>query len=324
MGFWSGKRVCVTGGAGFVGSFLTEMLVKEGAVVTVVDAGGWGIWRLRAIRDEIRYVSEDLATAAGAAAATRGQQVVLNLAAKVAGIEYNRRHHAEMFSVNMRIATQTMMAAAENGVDRFLAVSSACIYPSDATVPTPEHEGERGFPEPPNEGYGWAKRMIEKLGRYLESESSMTVAVCRPFNIYGPRDNWEEATSHVIPALVKRAVDGEDPLRVWGTGRQRRTFLHVRDAATGMKLIAEKAPSAEPVNLGSSEEVTIGRLAEMVKQAAGSKAQLEFDTSRPDGYPRRAPDISRLAGLTGWSPRIPLEQGLHEVVEDYLRHSSRR
>lgn len=323
MGYWTGKKVCVTGGAGFVGSLLTEMLVEDGAQVTVADAMRSGSWRLARLRDTIDLVQTDLSTASGADRATRGQQIVLNLAAKVAGIEYNRHHHAEMFSVNMDLATHTMTAAARNGVERFLAVSSACVYPADASVPTPEEEAERGSPEPPNEGYGWAKRMTERLGFHLDAETQMRVAVCRPFNIYGPRDNWNEQSSHVIPALVRRAMDGENPVTVWGTGRQSRAFLHVRDAATGMKLIAEKAAFPEPVNLGTREEVTIGKLAQMVLDAAGSTAALQFDTSKPDGYPRRAADITRLTEVTGWTPQIPLEQGLAEMVEDYVHSTAR-
>ncbi|HLF69333.1 MAG TPA: NAD-dependent epimerase/dehydratase family protein [Actinomycetota bacterium] len=318
MGFWDGKKVCVTGGAGFIGSYLTELLVSDGAIVTVADNLSRGsLARLSAVATDIRLVDADLGTAEGALAATQGQDVVLNLAAKVTGIEYNRHHHADMFTANMRIASSVIEAAVANRVDRFLVVSTACIYPHDAGVPTAETEGDRGTPEPTNEGYGWAKRMAERLGRYHSAESGISVAICRPFNAYGPRDHWDEQTSHVIPALIKRVMDGEDPVIVWGSGNQTRAFLHARDAARGMKLIAEKATSADPINIGHDDEVSIRDLAQTIVGIASSGAEIRFDTSKPDGYPRRASDVTRLREVTGWVPDTPLGSGIEEMVAEY-------
>ena len=206
-----------------------------------------------------------------------------------------------------------------NGVDRFLVVSTACIYPHDSSVPTAEDEGERGTPEPTNAGYGWAKRMQENLGLYFETETDMSVAVCRPFNMYGPRDHWDEKTSHVIPALIKRVLDGDDPVIVWGTGNQTRAFLHARDGATGMKLIAEKATSPKPINIGHDEEISMRDLAERILRMTGAKSALQFDTSKPDGYPRRAADVKRLKEVTGWVLQISLDDGLKEMIAEYER-----
>jgi nucleoside-diphosphate-sugar epimerase len=320
MGFWRQRKVCVTGGAGFIGSFLTEMLVEEGAEVTVADSLERGsLERISTVVDQVRMLRVDLGTPEGAEAATRHQEIVFNLAAKVTGIEYNRFHHADMFTSNMRISQEVLQAASRNGVAKFLVVSTACIYPHDAIVPTPEWEGDRGTPEPTNEGYGWAKRMAEALGRYYHSETNMEVALCRPFNAYGPRDHWDELTSHVIPALIKRAIDGEDPLVVWGSGNQTRAFLHARDAAFGMKVIAEKASDADPINIGHDNEVSIRRLGEMILDVTGSESTIEFDKSKPDGYPRRAADVTRLKKITGWTPTTPLEDGLKEMVVEYER-----
>jgi len=318
LAFWDRKKVCITGGAGFVGSHLTEILLHDGADVTVAERPGPASFsRIEAIKSEVRLIEADLSTAEGARQVTEGQEVVLNLAGKVASIQYNRHHHAEMFTANMRLANEVMEAAAANGVERFLVVSSACIYPFDAAVPTTEDQGDWGKPEPPNEGYGWAKRMAEHLGRYYDAESAMSVAVCRPFNMYGPGDHWDEEVSHVIPALIKRVMDGEDPVIVWGSGNQTRAFLHVRDGAMGMKLIAEKAQTPDPINVGNDQEVSIGRLAEMILEATGSSATLKFDTSKPDGYPRRSADVRRLRQVTGWLPQIPFEQRLQEMVQEY-------
>lgn len=322
MGYWSGRRVCVTGGAGFVGSYLTEMLVEDGAKVTVADTLTRGSAdRIAAVLNDVRLVEVDVTTPEGADAATGNQEIVLNLAAKVTGIEYNRFHHADMFSANMRIGTQVLESAAKNGVERFLVVSTACIYPHDAEVPTRESEGGRGLPEPTNEGYGWAKRMAEALGRYYDQESPMSVVVCRPFNMYGPRDHWDEETSHVIPALIKRAMDGDNPVVVWGSGNQTRAFLHARDGALGMKLVAEKAADPEPINIGNDDEISMRTLAEKILELTGVKAELRFDTSKPDGYPRRSADVSKLRAVTGWAPETPLDEGIKEMIAEYKQTS---
>jgi GDP-L-fucose synthase len=324
MGYWSGRKVCVTGGAGFIGSYLTELVVEEGAEVTVADSLARGtVQRIESVKDQVRLVQSDLGTPEGADAATRGQEIVLNLAAKVTGIEYNRFHQRDMFNTNMRIASAVTDAATRNGVERFLVVSTACIYPADAAVPTPESEGFERFPESTNEGYGWAKRLAERLGVFAQEESGMSVAICRPFNAYGPRDHWDDASSHVIPALIKRVMDGENPVVVWGSGNQTRAFLHARDAALGMKLITEKAATADPINIGHAEDVSIRRLAEIILEVTGAHTTLQFDTSKPDGYPKRASDTTRLLEVTGWLPGISVDEGIREMVAEYQEMSAR-
>lgn len=318
MGFWQGRRVCVTGGAGFIGSYLVEDLVAEGATVTVADSLERGsLERLQGISGSFQMLRTDVGTPDGARVAVQGQEIVLNLAAKVTGIEYNRFHHGDMFTANMNIASCVTEAAIAEGVGRLLVVSTACIYPHDATVPTPEPEGDRGTPEPTNEGYGWAKRMAEGLGRYAAAESGMEVAICRPFNAYGPRDHWDDATSHVIPALIKRVLDGHDPVTVWGSGTQTRAFLHARDAAIGMKLIAEHGAGAGPINIGHADETSIRELVDLICQMTGCFPRIAFDTSKPDGYPRRAADTLTLYRTTGWVPATPLSDGVAEMIEEY-------
>ncbi|MBI4353028.1 MAG: NAD-dependent epimerase/dehydratase family protein [Candidatus Omnitrophica bacterium] len=316
MSFWKNKKTLVTGGAGFIGSYLTELLAEEGAKVTVADSLVRGDRaRLRPVRPKINLRVLDLFEPANALKACRGQEVVFNLAAKVTGIEYNRFNMADMFESNMKLQMNALHAAWKCGVKRFLQVSTACIYPHDAKVPTPESEGERGSPEPTNEGYGLAKLMGERLAKYYTREKGMGVVIARPFNAYGPRDHFDEGTSHVVPALMKRILDGDDPVVIWGSGNQSRAFVHAKDIARGMMLLAEKAPAAEPINIGHDQEVTIKELFQILCRVIGRHPKPYFDTSKPDGYPRRSADTSRLRSLTGFVPSVSLEEGVREMLK---------
>lgn len=322
MSFWKGKRVLVTGGAGFIGSYLVELLVEQQANVYVVDNLERGqLENLRSCWDDIAFMRGDLRDPALCREVTAHKDVVMNLAAKVTGIEYNRYHHGDMFTSNILINTNVLEAARLNGVKRYLAVSTACIYPHDSKVPTPESEGGRGSPEPTNEGYGWAKRMAEQQAIYYAQEYGMEIAIARPFNAYGPRDYFDEATSHVIPALIRRVLDGDDPVVVWGSGNQTRAFVHAQDIARGMMLLTEKYPAADPVNIGHDKESSIRELLALILRLTGKKANVVFDTSRPDGYPRRAADVTKLRTVTGgFVPSIPLDEGIAQTIEWYRTH----
>lgn len=324
MSFWKGKRVLVTGGAGFIGSYLVDLLVAEQASVHVVDNLERGrLENLRSCWEQIVFIQGDLLDPVICREVTAGKGVVMNLAAKVTGIEYNRYHHGDMFTSNILINTNVLEAARLNGVKRYLAVSTACIYPPDSKVPTPESEGSRGSPEPTNEGYGWAKRMAEQQAIYYAQEYSMEIAIARPFNAYGPRDYFDEATSHVIPALIRRVLDGDDPVVVWGSGNQTRAFVHGLDVARGMMLLAEKYPAGHPVNIGHDKEISIRELVMLILRLTGKKSNVVFDTSRPDGYPRRAADVTKLRTVTGgFVPSISLEEGIAQTIEWYRAHAT--
>ena len=319
MRFWKDKKVLVTAGAGFIGSYLVELLVSDGAKVTVADNLSRGSpERIEPVKDKIRFLKLDLSDYGNCLEACKGQDIVMNLAAKVTGIEYNLKYNTDMFTSNMALQQNVIKAAAESKVKRFLQVSTACIYPHDAVVPTPESEGERGAPEPTNLGYGWAKRMGERLAKFYAKETDMEIAIVRPFNAYGLRDYFEEGTSHVIPALIKRVLDGNDPVIVWGSGNQSRAFVHARDIALGMKLVTEKYPKADPVNIGHDKEITIKELIKLILEIAKKNPEVVFDASKPDGYPRRAADTAKLRKVTGgWAPDTPLEEGLREMVDWY-------
>lgn len=324
MSFWRRKRVLVAGGSGFIGSHVTERLVAAGARVTVADRlSPEGRRNLAAVWKDVRPVKADLLDAAACRRVSRGQDVVLQLAAVVAGVGYNSRHHATLFRDNMALALNMLEAARREDVGRFLVVSSACVYPRDCVVPTPEGEGFRDRPEATNEGYGWAKRMSEYLGRAYRDEFGLKTAIARPYNAYGPRDHFDPGTSHVIAALVKRVCDGEDPVVVWGNGRPSRAFLYVDDFARGLIEVAEKYPQADPVNLGTDEEVTIKELALKIMRIAGSKAKLRFDPSKPSGQPRRNCDTRKARELVGFQAAVPLDEGLRRTIEWYRANRSR-
>ena len=316
MSFWKNKKVLVTGGAGFIGSYLTELLVQEGARVRVADNLVRGSKdKIKSVLKKIDLQALDLFDPKNCLKACKGQEVVLNLAAKVTGIEYNRFNMADMFESNMKLQMNVLHAASECGVKRFLQISTACIYPHDAKVPTPESEGDRGAPEPTNEGYGLAKLMGEKLARYYTAEKKMEVVIGRPFNAYGPRDHFDEGTSHVIPAIMKRVLDGDNPVVIWGTGNQSRAFVHARDLARGMMLLAQHAPAAQPINIGHDQEVTIKELFRVICKVTGRSPKVTYDTSKPDGYARRAADTTLLKKYTGFVPQISLEDGIREMFE---------
>lgn len=323
MSFWDGKKVLVTGGGGFIGSHVVERLVRlhRGVRVTVAARMSAENKRnLSAVLKSIRVVKADLRDPAACRRACRGQDVVLNLAGVVGGVGYNSRHHGGLFRDNMTLQLNVLEAARLEGVARYLVVSTACVYPRDCRIPTPESEGFRDAPERTNRGYGWAKRMGEYLGQAYAEEFGMKIAIVRPYNAYGPRDHFEPDRSHVIAALVRRVCRGEKPLKVWGDGKATRAFLYVEDFARGLLDVAEKYPKADPVNIGSSREVSVKELARAVLRAAGHDARLVFDPSKPSGQPRRACDTRKSRKVLGFRAEVSLDEGLRRTVAWYREH----
>lgn len=316
--FWKSKKALVTGGAGFVGSHVVEKLVERNAKVTVLDNLQNGDMKnIFHLKGKVNFIKGDCTNPKDSYNACKNQDIVMNLAARVGGIEYNRTHQATMLYDNLAIATVMMEAARKADVERFLVVSSACVYPRFCSVPTPESEGFLDEPEETNGGYGWAKRMAEKLGMYYNEQFHMKVGIVRPYNCYGPRDHFDPKTSHVIPALIKRVFDGENPVTVWGTGRQTRAFLYVEDLAEGMILAIEKYPTPDPINLGTNEEVTISDLVKRIINISGTKNKIFFDTSKPDGSPRRNSDNRKAKEKIGFVAKTELDEGLKKTIEWY-------
>lgn len=321
--FWEGKKVLVTGGTGFIGSHVVEKLVGRKAVVSVFDRMRGGVIKnISHLTGVVNFISGDCTDLPSAIAACNGQEVVMNLAAHVGGIAYNRAHQATLLRDNMLIASTMLEAARISEVERFLVVSSACVYPHDAKIPTPETEGFRGEPEPTNGGYGWGKRMAEKLGMYYAEQYNMKIGIVRPYNAYGPRDHFDPKTSHVVPALIKRVLDGENPVVVWGSGKQSRALLYVEDLAEGMIQAIEKYPVADPINLGTDEEVTIEELIRLIVKTTGVDTTITFDSSKPDGSPRRNSDNVKSKEKIGIVAKTKLPEGLAETIAWYKKHEN--
>ncbi len=320
--YWNGKKVLVAGGAGVIGSYLVEMLVDDDAKVTVADNLSRGrLENLSGVMDKISFHKADLRYLRRCEQVCSGQDIVLNLAAPAFGVEYSMTHHGEMLTDVTRIGFNLLDASKGKNVRRFLVVSSSCVYPDDANVPTKEDEVLRGIPETINLGYGWGKRMIELQGQYYAREYNMEVAIARPFNAYGPREPLEFEKAHVMPALIQKVLNGDDPVVVWGSGNQTRSFVHAKDFALGLKLITEHYPTADPVNVGHDRETTIRELAECILKITGRRAELLFDTSKPEGAKRKAADVTKLRKVThGFTPQITLKEGLEEMI-NYFRES---
>lgn len=321
MTFWRDRRTLVTGGCGFIGSYLVEELVAAGAKVSVLDNLTTGrLDNIAAVRDSVEFIQGDLRDFDTCLRTARTSDVVLNLAGQAFGLEYSMKHHGEMLYHNAIIQLHMLEAARLAGVQKFLVTSSSCVYPDDAPIPTPELDVTERQPEEVNRGYGWAKRIAELQAGYYHHEYDMDIAICRPFNPYGGRYIWAGEKSHVIPTLVKKIMDGDDPLTVWGSGRQRRNFLHVRDAARLMMLVAQNVSDATPVNIGYDEDVAIADLVEIILEVSGRSPVVEFDTSKPEGRFRKCPDAARLRRITeNYAPTITLRDGIQEMVDWYHR-----
>lgn len=319
--FWREKKVLVTGGAGFIGSHVVEKLIEKGADVTVFDnLQNGSIDNLKKVAGKYKFIERDCTNLQTSEKACQNQDIVMNLAARVGGIEYNRTHQATMMRDNLLIGSVMLEGARKAGVERFLVVSSACVYPRECKIPTPESEGFLDEPEPTNGGYGWAKRTAEKLGMYYAEEFGMRVGIVRPYNCYGPRDHFDSETSHVIPALIKRLLDGENPVKVWGSGKQTRAFLYVEDLADGMIRSIENYPVPDPINLGSDEEISIRELIEKIIKTCNLSTKIVFDLTKPDGSPRRNSDNRKAKDKTGFVSKTGLDEGLQRTIEWYRKN----
>ena len=322
---WSGRRVVVGGGCGFVGSYLVPVLVARGARVTVVDNFENGPSSLAGSdRHNIEIVEGDLGDRRTCDRVLRECDLFINLAAKASGVGFSRTHHGEMLIDNLLCGVVPLRSAAAQGVPRVVVTSSSCVYPDDAPVPTPELDPFLRSPEAVNEGYGWAKRAQELAAVYLAREHGLRVTVLRPFNLYGANYPWRSAEkAHVVPSLMKRVLDGEDPLVVWGSGEQRRNLLHGSDAAEIIARVIESG-AEEPVNIGYEDATSVAELVTLICDVTGRRPAIVFDRSRPDGAPRKAADATRLRALTGnYEPRVSLRQGIEEMVGWYERTFSR-
>lgn len=307
--FWTNKRICVTGGAGFLGQAVVKKLIERGAKEEKIFIP--------------RSSQYDLVDGAAIDRMLEASQpdIIIHLAAQVGGIGANREHPAEYFYSNLMMGVQLIHKAWERGIEKFVAVGTICAYPKFTPVPFKEEDIWNGYPEETNAPYGLAKKMLLVQSQAYRQQYGYNSIYLLPVNLYGPGDNFDPKSSHVIPALIKKCVDaqeaGAEEIVVWGDGSPTREFLYVDDAAEGILLAAEHYNDSEPVNLGSGMEISIKDLVEEIANATGFTGKLVWDTSKPNGQPRRGLDVTRAKEWFGFEAQMPFDKGLKRTVEWY-------
>jgi GDP-L-fucose synthase len=305
--FWPGRRVMVTGGGGFLGRAVVRRLNTSGADKVFVP----------------RSNEYDLRTQAGIdrALADGRPQMVIHLAAVVGGIGAMRANPGRFFYENAILGIQLMEQARLAGVEKFVAIGTVCSYPKFTPVPFREDDLWNGYPEETNAPYGLAKKMLLVQGQAYREQYGFNAIHLIPVNLYGPGDNFDPATSHVIPALIKKCIDareaGDSAIEVWGTGTASREFIYVDDAADGIVLASEHYDRPEPVNLGIGEEISIRDLVELIARLTGYGGEIRWDTSKPDGQPRRMLSTDRARDAFGFVAKTRLLDGLSETIRWY-------
>ncbi|NJP04109.1 MAG: GDP-L-fucose synthase [Chloroflexaceae bacterium] len=305
--FWSGKRVVVTGGAGFLGSFVVERLAQLGAAeVFVPRSSAYDLRDLSAIHRLLADVRPD---------------IVIHLAARVGGIGANRDHPAEFFYDNLMMGVPLLHESWKVGVEKFVTIGTVCSYPKFTPVPFQEEELWNGYPEETNAPYGLAKKMLLVQSQAYQQQYGFNAIFLLPVNLYGPRDNFDLETSHVIPALIRKCLEakerGDDHIVVWGTGTPTREFLYVEDAAEGIVLAAERYTGGDPINLGSGMEISIGDLVHLIVRLTDFSGEIVFDSSKPDGQPRRSLNTDKAEQVFGFRAKTAFEEGLRRTIAWY-------
>ena len=307
---WVNTRVVVTGGAGFLGSFVVEALHARGCREISVPRS----------RDYDLRESDDIARLYDR---TR-PQVVVHLAAVVGGIGANRANPGRFFYDNAIMGLQLMEYARRLGVEKFIAVGTVCAYPKVTPVPFKEEDLWNGYPEDTNAPYGLAKKMLLVQAQAYRAQYGFNAIHLLPVNLYGPRDNFDLESSHVIPAMIRKFLAakerGEPSVVLWGDGSPTREFLHVEDAAEAIALATERYDGSEPVNLGSGEEISIRELAELIAAEVGFRGEIVWDTTQPNGQPRRRLDVSRAERLFGFRAKHPFRDGVRQTVDWFVEH----
>lgn len=307
--FFDDKKILVTGGAGFLGSHLVEYLVSQGAKRKNITIP--------------RSKDTDLRDKEVCARVVKGQDLIIHLAANVGGIGYNQLNPGTLFYDNLLMGVHLMEEARKAGVQKFVAIGTICAYPKYTPVPFKEDELWSGYPEETNAPYGLAKKMMLVQAQAYRQQYGFNAVYLLPVNLYGPSDNFNPDSSHVIPALIKKFIDaidhGDKQVTVWGTGTPTREFLYVEDAARGIALAAEHYNGNEPVNLGSSFEISIFDLAHLIGKLTGFKGEIVFDKTKPDGQPRRKLDVSRAKKEFQFESKVTFEEGLKHTIEWYRK-----
>ena len=306
--FFKDKRIVVTGGAGFLGSFILEKLRQRGCndiLVPVVDE--YDLVKLT----DVERMYEDMRP-----------DVVIHLAAVVGGIGANREHPGKFFYENLMMGVQLIEQGRLQGIEKFVAIGTVCAYPKFTPVPFKEDDVWNGYPEETNAPYGLAKKMLLVQSQAYRDEYGFNSIFLLPVNLYGPRDNFDPASSHVIPALIKKCVDavdsGSDYIDCWGTGSASREFIYAQDAAEGILLATEQYNGPEAVNIGSGFEITIKDLIEKIAEFTGFDGEIRWDSTKPDGQPRRCLDVSRAKKEFDFEAKVNFDDGLKATIEWYM------
>ena len=305
-------RILLTGGAGFLGSHVNENLIRR------------GVSRRNIVIP--RSESSDLRVWENCKKAVENIDLVVHLAARVGGIGFNQMNPATLFYDNIIMGTQLIEAARQEGVKKFVQVGTVCSYPKFSPIPFRERNLWNGYPEETNAPYGIAKKALLVMAQAYRKQYGFNVIYLIPVNLYGPRDNFDLEVSHVIPALIRKFTQAvnkkEKKVIVWGTGKASREFLYVEDAAEGIITAAEKYDKSEPVNLGTGEEITIRKLVYLIAEIVGFKGKIVWDTTRPDGQPRRTLETSRAKKEFGFEARTDLISGIKKTLNWYKKKIS--
>lgn len=311
--FFKNKRIVVTGGVGFLGGYIIDGLQKRGCknilIPKIEDYNFVNLTDCVRMYDDMK------------------PDIVIHLAAVVGGIGANRQHPGKFFYENLMMGVQLIDQARLRKIEKFVALGTVCSYPKFTPVPFKEDDIWNGYPEETNAPYGLAKKMLLVQSRSYRAEYGFNSIFLVPVNLYGPRDNFDPDSSHVIPALIKKCVDaidaGDDHIVCWGTGSASRDFIYAGDAAEGILLAAECYNGPEPVNIGAGFEITIKDLVEKIVKLTGFKGQIRWDSSKPDGQPRRRLDISRAKKLFGFEAKMTFDEGLKRTI-DWFRENRPR
>jgi GDP-L-fucose synthase len=307
MNYWRNKRVVVTGGKGFLGSYIVEKLIeKKCKHLEIADSANYDLTKIQDIKRMYKSLKPD---------------VVIHLAAVVGGIGANQENPGKYFYDNAIMGIQLIHEAYMNQIEKFVAIGTICAYPKNSPIPFKEENIWNGYPEETNAPYGLAKKMMLVQSQAYRQQYNFNSIFLLPVNLYGPGDNFEPNSSHVIPALIKKCIDakinGDKKIIVWGSGKPTREFLFVKDAAEGILLASENYNNTEPVNIGAGVEISIERLVKIIVKLTDYQGDIEWDISKPDGQPRRMLDTSRAFREFGFKASTGFENGLLETINHY-------
>ena len=312
MTFWDNKEILMTGGAGFLGSSIVEQLLQKGVSKEQISIP--------------RSHETDLRIWENCVDVVKDKDVVIHLAARVGGIGFNQKYPALLFYDNAIMGIQLIEAAYREGVEKCVVLGTVCAYPKFTPVPFQEKDLWYGYPEETNAPYGLAKKMLLVQSQAYRQQYGFNSIYLLPVNLYGPRDNFDPESSHVIPALIKKFVeaveDDHSTVEIWGTGAASREFLYVDDCARAIVLAAELYNKPDPVNIGAGREISIKELVTLIGKLAGFEGKIHWDSSKPDGQPRRCLDVSRAKQEFGFEARTSFEEGLKATIDWYMNNKS--